>query len=112
MTPNEFTKYLESLDDEQYDALIQERIKRLNPDQQVIAQAREVDRKARFKLYEKLNDPDPDVHQHVFDSLRDMESWECEHGRHYVKHCSACGEMDHLMFPELYDEDGFRLDEK
>ena len=112
MKPNEFVKHLESLDDEQYDALVQERIKRLNPEQQIIAQTREVQRHARAKLYIKLLDPDPDVQQSVFDALRDMDNWECEHGRHYVKHCLACGEMDHLMFPELFDEDGFRLDEK
>lgn len=107
----EFRKYLEDLRGEAYDSLIQERIKRLNPEQQAIAQQREVERKARFKLYEKLNDPDPDVRQMVFDSLRDMDTPECEHGRHYVKHCLECGAMDHLMFPELFDEDGFDIDE-
>lgn len=110
-SPKEFIQYMESLDDEQYDALVQERIQRLNPEQQAIAQAREVRRHERSKLYIKLLDPDPDVQQSVFDALRDMDDPECEHGRHYVKHCIACGEIDHLMFPELYDEDGFRKDE-
>lgn len=110
MTTDEFRKYLESLNDEQYDALIQERILRLNSEQQAIAQAREVKRKERFKLIAKLSDPDPDVHEGVFDALRDMDGHECEHGRHWVKHCSACGKMDHLMFPELFDEDGFDIE--
>lgn len=109
--PSVFRTYLESLNEDEYDALIQERIKRLNHEQQAIAQEREVQRHKRFELYKKLNDPDPDVRQHLFDILRDMDSHECEHGRHYVKHCLSCGEMDHLMFPELFDEDGFELDE-
>lgn len=109
MTRDEFKKHLESLKDEQYDALIQERILRLTPEQRAIVQAREVQRKERFKLFEKLRDPDPDVQQYVFDALRDMDSYECEHERNYVKHCLACGAIDHGMFPELFDEDGFEI---
>lgn len=105
----EFERYLEGLSEEEYDKLIQERIGRLNDEQKVIAQAREVQRKYRAKLIAKLSDPDPDVHEMVFDALRDSDGDECEHGRHYVKHCLACGEMDHLMFPELFDEDGFHI---
>ena len=37
-------------------------------------------------------------------------SGECEHGRSYCKHCVACGEIDYLMFPELFNKDGFRID--
>jgi len=104
-----FEKYLESLDEEQYTVFMQQRIARLNPEQQGIAQAREGKRKDRAKLVAKLKDPNPDVHEMVFDALRDMDGDECEHGRNYVKHCLACGEMDHLMFPELFDEDGFDI---
>lgn len=105
----EFERYLEGLSEEEYDKLIQERIGRLNDEQKVIAQAREGQRKYRAKLIAKLVDPDPEVHEMVFNALRDMDGDECEHGRHYVKHCLACGEMDHLMFPELFDEDGFHI---
>jgi hypothetical protein len=113
MEPKEFESYLATLDEEQYSALVQERIQRLNPEQQAIAQARERLRKDRQKLIDKLADPDAseDVHEYVFNALRDMDGDECEHERSYVKHCSACGEMDHLMFPELFDEDGFHLGE-
>jgi hypothetical protein len=107
----EFEKYLESLSEEDYDKLIQERMKRLNPEQGAIMVARELQRKARFKLIEKLKDPDPDVHEMVFNALRDMDDHQCEHGRHWVKHCSACGEIDHVMFPELFNEDGFRIED-
>lgn len=111
-SPEQFRKYLESLQGEQYDALMQERIARLTPEQQVIAQARERDRHERFKLIEKLADPDPEVQQSVFDALRDMDGFECEHGRSYAKHCLACGAIDHGLFPELFDEDGFDINEE
>jgi hypothetical protein len=113
MTPKEFEEQLTHLTDEQYDVLIQERISRLNPEQQKIAQAREVQRKDRFKLIQKIADPNatPEDHEMVFDALRDMDGDGCEHGRSYVKHCIACGEIDHLMFPELFDEDGFHIEE-
>lgn len=113
MNTKEFTSYLENLNNDQYDALIQERIQRLNAEQQTLMQAREVQRKERFKLISKLSDPnsDEDTHQMVFDALLDMDGDACEHGRSYVKHCVACGEIDHAMFPELFDEDGFPIEE-
>jgi hypothetical protein len=113
MTPKEFENYLIGLSEDEYDKLMQERIARLNDEQKTIAQAREVQRKQRAKLIAKLSDPnaDEDVHHMVFNALRDMDGDECEHGRHYVKNCIACGEMDHAMFPELFDEDGFRIED-
>ena len=111
MTPNEFRKYLEELNEEQYDALMQERIAKLTPEQQVIANARERERHDRLKLIHKLSDPDPEVQQQVFDALRDMDGFECEHGRSYAKHCLACGAIDHGLFPEIFDEDGFDIQE-
>lgn len=111
MEPKEFESYLATLDEEQYTALVQERIARLTPDEQIIAQAREAQRKVRQKLIDKLADPNAteDTHEMVFDALRDMDGDACEHDRSYCKHCLACGKMDHTMFPELFDEDGFHL---
>ena len=113
MTPSEFEDYLSHLTDEQYDTLIQERITRLNLEQQTIVQAREVARKERFKIIQKLSDPnaDEETHHMVLNALRDGDSDNCEHWRPYCKHCIACGEIDGLMFPELFDKDGTRLDE-
>lgn len=114
MTPSEYEEYLSHLTNDQYDALIQERIARLNPEQQKLAQAREVKRKDRFKLIEKLAAPEAneDTHEMVFNALRDMDDFECEHGRSYCKHCIACGEIDGIMFPELFDKDGFRIEDQ
>jgi len=112
MSPQEYEEWLSKLNDEQYDALIQERITRLNDEQKAIVQAREERRKERRKLYHKLDDPDPEVRKQVLDTLMQGEGHECEHGRHWVKHCIACGEIDHAMFPELFDEDGFPIGEE
>jgi hypothetical protein len=93
--------------------MLQERIAKLNPEQQVLAQAREVKRKYRSGLIKKLADPNEDVQEMVFNALRDVDSGNsCEHDRSYCKHCIACGEIDYLMFPELFDEEGFKIDEE
>jgi hypothetical protein len=102
----DFEEYLIKLSDDQLEELVKERIDRLNPEQKVIALAREEQKKVRAKLINKLSDPDPDLHQAVFDAILDMETDECEHGRHYCKPCIECRDMDRIMFPELWDEEG------
>src|SRR5271154_2586677 len=98
MTPIEFEESLSHLTNEQYDALIQERIARLNPEQQVIAQSREVKKKERLDLINKaMNSKDEEAQERLYNALRDNDDLNCEHGRSYCKHCIACGEMDHLM---------------
>lgn len=111
MKASEFEKYLEGLNDEQYDALIVERMANLNEEQRAIVVAREERRKARRGLYHKLNDPDPEVRKEVFEILTEGEGDHCEHDRSWVKHCLACGAIDHAMFPELFDEDGLPINE-
>lgn len=111
MTPSEFEEHLSHLTNEQYKAFIQERISRLNPEQQAMAQAREVKKDERFALINQMiNSKDEEAHQRLLDALRD-ETDNCEHGRSFCKHCVLCGEMDGLMFPELFNKDGFRIDE-
>jgi|SRR5580698_1564944 hypothetical protein len=110
MKSNQFEIYLVSLPEEKYAVLIQERIARLAPEQQVIAQAREIQRIERMKLIDSLNDTNQNADELIFNILRDMDpSNACEHGRSYAKHCLECGEIDYLMFPELFDKDGFPL---
>lgn len=111
MKPNEFEKYLQGLTDDQYDALIVERMVNLNDEQKDLVTAREERRKSRRGLYHKLNDPDPEVRAEVFRTLTEGEGMACEHGRSWVKHCLACGAIDHVMFPELFDADGLPLNE-
>jgi len=111
MTPSEFEEYLSHLTNEQYKAFIQERISRLNPEQQIITQAREVKKKERLTLINSLmNSKDENAQERLYNALRD-DTDNCEHGRSYCKHCVLCGEIDYIMFPELFDENGIRLDE-
>ncbi len=100
----------DKLTDEEFELLVQERIAKLNSEQQVIAQAREVKRKEQMRLVHKLAaSTEPDVHEMIFNALRDMDNSDnCEHGRSYVQHCFGCGAIDYIMFPELFDENGFR----
>jgi hypothetical protein len=108
MTTSEYEEYLFRLNNDDYDALIQDRIGRLNIEQQSIAQTRELKRKEYSRLITKLAEPSAteDDHERVYNALLNMGRDTCEHGRSYWKHCLACGEIDHLMFPELYDEEG------
>lgn len=112
MTPIEFEEQLSHLTNQQYDALVRERISRLNPEQQVIANAREAKRQERAQLIEKaFSSQDEEAQERLYNALRDTDDFNCEHGRSYCKHCIACGEMDHLMFPELFNKNGFRISE-
>ncbi len=111
MSPDEFEDYLVTLSDEEYTILMNARIAKLNPEQQLIAQAREVIRKERFRLISSMKDGTSweDVRE-SFATLGEGYTGECEHGRSYCKHCVACGEIDYLMFPEIFNENGFRID--
>ncbi len=88
-----------------------ERLARLNTEQKEIVLKRNKKIQARSNLIDQIAlSKDSDVHQHIFDQLRDMEDDECEHGRAYIKHCLECGKIDHLLYPEYFDEDGFRIE--
>ena len=113
MNPDQFEEYLAFLSNDEYDYLMERRIARLNPEQQVIARARENNRKERHKLFLKLENANLSEEE-VKETLLSFASFSesnCEHGRSYCKPCAACGEIDHIMFPELFHEDGNRLNE-
>jgi hypothetical protein len=101
----------DSLTDDEFTSLVQVRIARLNAEQQIIAQAREVKRQEQMRLVHKLaTATEPETHEMIFNALRDMDSSDsCEHGRSVWKHCGECGNIDHIMFPELFGEDGFLI---
>lgn len=101
----------DSLTDDEFTSLVQVRIARLNAEQQIIAQAREVKRQEQMRLVHKLATvTEPETHEMIFNALRDMDSNDnCEHGRSVWKHCGECGNIDHIMFPELFNEDGFLI---
>lgn len=113
MTPKEFEDYLVRLSEEDYNKLIQERIGKLDPKDQIILQAREVKRKKTKQLIDQaMKDPtNSDLQHKVFDHFLEMREDYCEHGRSVYSHCIACGELDHAIFPELYDEYGDPLED-
>ena len=111
MDSKDFENYLVNLPRDEYNNLIDQRIARLNTKQQAIVRAREVKKDRNIELVEKLTSPGAteEDHQKLQDALRDG-TFNCEHGRSYCKHCIECAEIDHTMFPELFDEDGEPID--
>jgi hypothetical protein len=97
-----------------------ERIARLNSEQQAIVLKRqEVNAEIR-RMSIKISESGPDAHgsytdsetnQQLQDYLRDSTSDFCEHARSIWSSCAACEEIQKRMFPELYDENGDRIDE-
>lgn len=80
-----------------------ERLARLNNEQRNIVINREQNRKEALHLLNKLREnDDPEFHQYVFDTLRDMEGHDCEHGRHSMLSCAECYEIDRLLYPEFH----------
>lgn len=88
-----------------------ERLARLNDSQRAIVLRREEKKAVRLHLIARLKENDPDVHEHVFNALQNLDSDMCEHDRSIWSSCLACGEIDHLLFPELYDEFGIKIEE-
>ena len=86
-----------------------ERLARLNDEQRAIVLKREEKRAIRLGLVARLKENDPDVHEMVFNALKNMDDDMCEHDRPVWDDCLACGQINYLLFPELYDEDGFLL---
>ena len=111
---DEFESYLSSLTNEQYDFLMEERIARLSPELQTIPLVREAKRKERFQLLTDFGDgkiSSNDLKEKLASLGEDYAS-QCEHGRSYCKHCVSCAEIDFLMFPEIFNKDGFRHNEE
>lgn len=111
MDLKKFETYLLSLSEEEYLVLIKERIARLTDEQQIIANAREVQRLRRLTLLDGLDNKSDAEIDSIFESIIDSDGDACEHGRSYAKHCSACGKIDYTMFPELFGKDGFSIEE-
>ena len=97
-----FESYLQSLSKDEFAKLIQKRIALLNPEQQLIAQARESQREYRTRLIESLSSTDEDIHEQVFNALQDMDGDECEHNISHDNYCQQCEIIEKIMFPEIY----------
>jgi hypothetical protein len=89
----------------------EERLARLDDKQQAIVMKRQEESAARSIVIAKLFDADPEVHEHAFNTLRDMTPDMCEHDRSIWSPCMACAEIDHLMYPEVFNEFGEKIEE-
>jgi len=111
MSPKDFVDYIDQLSDAQFEQLIADRLTRLNPEQQKIAVSRQLINKKRMQILNKLKEPNvsEDTFELVFDQLRDLDNIdECEHQISLIDHCQDCGQIDYLMFPELFDPNGLK----
>ena len=89
-----------------------ERLIRLNEEQRAIVLQRMKKAEERSYLLDKLKATnEPDVHQHIFDLFRDTDSDECEHERSIWSSCAECHEIDRLLFPEHYANNGDLIEE-
>lgn len=89
------------------------RLLKLNDEQKDIVLKREEERQTRLKMYKKLGESnDIDERQQILDALRDLDLDRCEHDRSIWKSCAACDEIDKLMFPELFDENGDPIEDE
>lgn len=89
---------------------------RLNPEQLVIAEKWEQEREDRGRLIEELGAAEKAGDNAAFrEALRKIAETthdRCEHDRSIWTPCAACEEIEQLLNPEFYDENGDRLDEE
>ncbi len=112
MKPQEFEDYLISLSEDDYEALVAERTARLNPEQQKVVLVRQARQKEIFKTLRMLEELPPEKqYEELYLSLLDSVEHECEHGRSFCKSCGECEYIDYIMFPEMFDKDGNRIED-
>lgn len=94
--------------------LTKEQKARLDPEQLAIAEKWEVDREKLNSLFEQLaravENNDDALWKKAQQNLRDNPTpSRCEHDRSIWSPCGACEEIEQLLYPEYYDENGDRL---
>lgn len=77
---------------------------KLNPEQKVIADKWEEERKVRQVLLDQLEDGTITFKQFV-DKIEEISPSHCEHGRHIYKVCDACEEIERIIRPDLFTEE-------
>lgn len=96
--------------------LTDEQKARLNPEQLAIAEKWEREREERDKLWKILisaqENKDQKLWEETLDSLQECAPSQCEHERSIWSPCVACDEIERLLNPEFYDENGDRLEDE
>lgn len=90
---------------------------RLNPEQLLIAEKWEKEREDMGQVFEKLGLAMKNHDENLWkEALEESNinpiSSRCDHDRSIWSTCSACDEIEHLLNPEFYDENGDRLEDE
>jgi hypothetical protein len=101
-----------TMDEYDLGGITEERLSRLNAEQRKIVEKRQAKLNEMDKLIDMLADnADPDVHERVQNALRAIELPDrCDHNVSMFDDCDACDEIDRILFPELYDANGIRIE--
>jgi hypothetical protein len=86
---------------------------RLNPEQLAIAEKWELEKQERNLIVDAMmaaeKAGDKTAYDAAADKLTVFVSDVCEHDRSIWSNCFACDEIERLLHPEFYDEEGERL---
>jgi hypothetical protein len=89
---------------------------RLTPEQLIIAERWEQESKDLGAIVEKMSRAMEERNEELWaeaqEDLQKPRPSQCEHGRHIMLSCAGCDEIERLLNPEFYDENGDRLDEE
>lgn len=93
--------------------LTPEQKSRLNPEQLAIAEKWDQEKEEMDKVFEKLQRAIRESNNDLFqEALADSQANikdRCEHDRSIWSSCAGCDEIEQLLWPEFYDENGDRL---
>ena len=96
--------------------LSEEQKARLNPEQLAVAEKWEREREERAVIIDELGKAekagDTVAFKAAIDKLSATTQDRCEHDRSIWSSCAACEEIEFLLYPEFYDENGERLPEE
>lgn len=77
---------------------------KLTPAQKVIVDKWEEERLLRQELIDQLKDGKLTLEQLVA-KMEELTPDHCEHGRHVIKHCIECENIERIIRPELFPEE-------
>ena len=77
---------------------------KLTPEQLIVAEKWDVERKQRAKLIDQLEN-ETITTKEFYDKMMEITPDECEHGRSIWSNCIACNEIESIIRPESLLED-------
>lgn len=94
--------------------LTPEILAKLTPEQKELAEKWERERDELSALIDALEVADAagnlEDHNRIFKQILDSGSDFCEHNRSIWSPCSACHELEMILYPDMFDQDGNRQD--